>query len=128
MKKVIIDTNILLRLIIDEPSQLQLEARKIVDRIEKGKAIAIINELVIAECIWVLSSIYKRQKQEIVSIVGDTVLRDNFEVRDKDIIAEAFDIFVNNNISWVDSYLYCQSKKLGLNLVTFDEKLIKLCK
>ena len=128
MKKVIIDTNILLRLIIDEPSQLQLEARKIVDRIEKGKAIAIINELVIAECIWVLSSIYKRQKQEIVSIVGDTVLRDNFEVRDKDIIAEAFDIFVNNNISWVDSYLYCQSKKLGLNLVTFDENLIKLCK
>ncbi|PJE67090.1 hypothetical protein COU93_00645 [Candidatus Shapirobacteria bacterium CG10_big_fil_rev_8_21_14_0_10_36_6] len=128
MKQVIIDTNILLRLFTGETGLLQDEARKILDKIDNGKISALVNELVIAECIWVLLSVYKKTKPEVVEAIENIILRDGYEIRDKDIISESLNIFVKNNISWVDSYLYCQSKKLNLKLVTFDEKLVKLCK
>jgi len=128
MKQVIIDTNILLRLFTGETGLLQDEARKILDKIDNGKISALVNELVIAECIWVLLSVYKKTKPEVVEAIENIILRDGYEIRDKDIISESLNIFVKNNISWVDSYLYCQSKKLNLKLVTFDAKLVKLCK
>jgi len=128
MKQVIIDTNILLRLFTGETGLLQDEARKILDKIDNGKISALVNELVIAECIWVLLSVYKKTKPEVVEAIENIILRDGYEIRDKDIISESLNIFVKNNISWVDSYLYCQSKKLNLKLATFDEKLVKLCK
>jgi len=128
MKQVIIDTNILLRLFTGETGLLQDEARKILNKIDNGKISALVNELVIAECIWVLLSVYKKTKPEVVEAIENIILRDGYEIRDKDIISESLNIFVKNNISWVDSYLYCQSKKLNLKLVTFDEKLVKLCK
>jgi len=128
MKQVIIDTNILLRLFTGETGLLQDEARKILDKIDNGKISALVNELVIAECIWVLLSVYKKTKPEVVEAIANIILRDGYEIRDKDIISESLNIFVKNNISWVDSYLYCQSKKLNLKLVTFDAKLVKLCK
>lgn len=128
MKKIILDTNILLRLFTVGDNSLQKESRKILNKVDQGKIIVLINELVIAECIWVLLSIYKKSKAEVIDAIKNVIFRNGFEVRDKDIISQSFSIFVNNNISWVDSYLYCQSKKLGLKLVTFDEKLVKLCK
>jgi len=128
MKQVIIDTNILLRLFTGETGLLQDEARKILDKIDNGKISALVNELVIAECIWVLLSVYKKTKPEVVEAIENIILRDGYEIRDKDIISESLNIFVKNNISWVDSYLYCQSKKLNLKLATFDAKLVKLCK
>lgn len=128
MKKVILDTNILLRLFTIDSDGLQKESRKILDKVDKGKISILLNELVIAECIWVLLSVYKLTKLEVVDAIKNIIFRNGFEIRDKDIISESFNIFVKNNLSWVDCYLYCQSKKLGLALVTFDEKLIKLCK
>ncbi|PJC80984.1 hypothetical protein CO009_00725, partial [Candidatus Shapirobacteria bacterium CG_4_8_14_3_um_filter_35_11] len=113
MKQVIIDTNILLRLFTGETGLLQDEARKILDKIDNGKISALVNELVIAECIWVLLSVYKKTKPEVVEAIENIILRDGYEIRDKDIISESLNIFVKNNISWVDSYLYCQSKKLN---------------
>lgn len=128
MKKVILDTNILLRLFTVDNNLLQKESRKILNKVEDGKITVLLNELVIAECIWVLTSVYNKTKFEAVDALKNIIFRDGFEIRDKDIIAQSLSIFVNNNISWVDSYLYCQSKKLSLTLVTFDEKLVKLCK
>ena len=127
-KKVIVDTNILLRVILNEPSDNFVKAKKIIDKIEQGVLIAIVSELVIAECIWVLMSVYKKTKSEILPIITELILRDNFEIRDKNIIAESMEIFGQHNVSWIDSYLYCLSKNIDTELITFDVKLNKLCK
>lgn len=127
-KKVIIDTNVLLRVILNEPSDNFVKAKKIIDKIEQGELVAIVSELVIAECIWVLMSVYKKTKYEILPIITELLLRDNFEIRDKNIIAQSLQLFGQHNISWIDSYLYCLSKNTDTELITFDVKLKKLCK
>lgn len=127
-KKVIVDTNVLLRVILDEPSDNFVKAKKIIDGIERGRLLAIVSELVIAECIWVLMSVYKKTKSEILPIITELILRDNFEIRDKDVIAQSMEVFEQHNISWIDSYLYCLSKNTNTELITFDVKLNKLCK
>ena len=128
MKKVIVDTNILLRFLVKDKSLLQVEAVKILTRAETGKYVILLNELIIAECIWVMISHYHLDKKLVIEQVKSLIIKDEFEVRDKDIISHALDTFSKTNLSWVDCYLLNQSKILGMKLVTFDDKLDRLCK
>ena len=128
MKKVIVDTNVLLRFLVNEKSILEQESTKILNHAEKGKLIIKLNELVIAECIWVMMSHYKYDKQKVVKNIKELIVKEFFEIDNREIVYKALLLFGQVNLSWVDCYLYCQSKKLGLTLVTFDEKLVKLCK
>ncbi len=128
MKKVIIDSNILLRFLIDENSHLQVEATKILNRAENGKLIIILNEIVIAECIWVMMSFYKLDKLTVFDKIKNLIIKDCFEIINRDLIYSSLKLFSQVNLSWVDCYLCCQSKVLDLKLITFDEKLVKLCK
>jgi predicted nucleic-acid-binding protein len=128
MKKVIFDTNILLRLFTEGVGPLQKKAADLIEKVEVGEITAIINELTIGECIWVLTSVYKKSKNEVIEAVKDLLMREGFEIRDKDLINQSLMVYSENNISWIDSYLYSLSKKTGIELVTFDDKLAKLCK
>jgi predicted nucleic acid-binding protein len=128
MKKVIFDTNILLRLFTEGVGPLKKKATDLIEKVDAGEIIAVINELTISECIWVLTSVYKKSKGEVVEAMKDLLMREGFEIRDKDLINQSLMVYGENNISWIDSYLFSLSKKTGIELVTFDEKLVKLCK
>jgi len=128
MKKVIIDTNILLRFLIKDKSTLQTEAVKIFSQAEKGTFIILLNELIIAECIWVMLSHYQMNKKKVIEQIKELIIKDEFEIRDKTIIDSALDTFSQSTLSWIDCYLLSQSKLLGLKLFTFDQKLARLCK
>lgn len=128
MKKIIIDSNVLLRFLINENSHLQIEATKILTKAENGKLIIILNEIVIAECIWVMMSHYKMDKSTVFEKIKSLIIKDCFEMVNRDLIYNSLKLFRQVNLSWIDCYLCCQSKSLDVKLITFDEKLIKLCK
>ena len=126
MKEIIVDTNVLLRFLVDDKSVLGKKADEFIKKAQKGKYVIKLNELIIAECLWVLISHYKYSKEKAVKALRSLILHEEFKIRDKMLINESMNFFLENNISWVDSYLYCQAKGTGLELVTFDEKLARL--
>ena len=128
MKKIIVDSNVLLRFLIDEDSLLQSESLKILNRAENGKLLIILNEIVIAECIWVMMSVYKLDKLSVFGKIKNLIIKDCFEIINRDLIYNSLKLFSQVNLSWIDCYLCCQSKLLDIKLATFDEKLVKLCK
>lgn len=128
IQKVIIDSNVLLRFLVNENSQLQSEATKILDKAENGKLVIILNDIVIAECIWVMISFYKLDKTIVFDKIKNLIIKDCFEIVNRDLIYNSLKLFSQVNLSWIDCYLCCQSKNLKLKLITFDEKLVKLCK
>lgn len=125
-KEVIVDTNVLLRFLIKDDSILGTKASEFFNNASKGKFVIKLNELIVAECLWVLISHYKYSKEQAISSLRQLILREEFKIRDKVLINESLVFYLENNISWVDSYLYCQSKSSGLKLFTFDEKLAKI--
>lgn len=124
--EVIVDTNVLLRFLVKDNSVLGTKAEEFFKNAAKGKFAIKLNELIVAECLWVLISHYKYSKEQAVGALRQLILREEFKIRDKVLINESLVFYLENNISWVDSYLYCQSKSNGLELITFDEKLAKM--
>lgn len=128
MKEIIVDTNVLLRYLVDDTSILGKKANDFINNAQKHKYIIKLNELIVAECLWVLISHYKYSKENAVTALRSLILHEEFKIKDKILINESLNFFLENNISFVDSYLYCQSQNTGLDLITFDEKLARLKK
>ena len=128
MKEIIVDTNVLLRFLIKDSSSLGIKAEIFFKKAHSGNYVIKLNELIIAECLWVLISHYKYPKVDAVNALKSLILHEEFKIRDKILINESLNFFLENNLSFVDSYLYCQSQSTGLNLITFDEKLARLNK
>ena len=127
-KQIIVDTNVFLRLLSVEKSPLKPEAKKILLQAQQGKYTILMNELVVGECLWVLSSYYHLSKVTVVDMLKKLILRESIEIKNKHVVLNSLDMFQSCNLSWVDCFLYCQSEFLNLNLITFDDKLARLCK
>lgn len=123
---VIIDTNILLRYLRNDHPMLSLEARKLFEKAHKNILNIYIDELVLAETIWVLSSYYQTPKPLIVSTLQEQLYFDWIINPRKKLMLKALEYYGKTNVSYIDSWLYKLSKSERLSLETFDTKLKKI--
>ena len=70
-KKYFLDSNIILRFLLNDHKKLSKQARKYFTKAQDNKAVLFSTNLVIAELIWVLKSVYKKSIQEIYSAIKD---------------------------------------------------------
>lgn len=128
MKKLIIDTNILLRFFIkDVPHQAE-EARKVFKQAEKGEVKLIIPQIVIFEIVFQLIKLYKFEKEKVIEAIKVILNTDYFDVQDNEIFQESLKKFNLANISFVDCFIASYSEKQKGEVFTFDKKLTKLSK
>lgn len=128
MKKLIIDTNILLRFLLkDIPHQAE-EARKVFKQAEKDKVKLIIPQIVIFEIVFQLIKVYKFEKNKVIDAIKVILNTDYFEVQDNEVFQESLKKFKLANISFADCFLASYSEKQKCEVFTFDKKLKKLSK
>ena len=123
MQQKILDTNILVRFLLNDNE-------KQVDKIEQlfnlsSFSSLIIPDLVIAEVIFVLLSVYKYEKKVVIDHI-ESLLHTEIFVTNKTLISQALYLFKTNTISFVDAYLCAQSIVEQKSLVTFDKRLQKI--
>ncbi|SHF29575.1 Predicted nucleic-acid-binding protein, contains PIN domain [Caldanaerobius fijiensis DSM 17918] len=118
---VIIDANIALRYLLDDVPELANKAAEVLENNE----IYIPNE-VFAEIIYVLEKIYKIEREEIASILGDFIQIDNINVTDINLLLEALKLYKVRTLDFVDTLLYSYKKLKKYEVCTFDQKLKKL--
>jgi predicted nucleic acid-binding protein len=122
---IIVDTNIILRLILADEPKLSLQARAIFDRAETGQVEIYIDEIAIAEIVWVLSSFYRQPKQDIVRHLKDMISQTWIVNPRKKLVLAALDLFSETNLSYIDAWILSVSKQRKIELKTFDKKLGK---
>lgn len=127
-KNVLLDTNIILRYLLDDHPNLSVEASKIFDKIKTGLLKAHVAKYVIIEIVFVLSKIYLIPRKEIVETISDLLKLKYIFVDNREIIYKALDIYDINNISIVDAMLACDARNLNFDLLTFDKKLSAILK
>jgi len=125
-KKTLVDTNVILRFLLnDNPNQAQ-EAEDLFEKAENNQLE--IPDIIIAELIFVLLSVYKLSRRDIVEKIRAVVEHPKFMVNKK-IINFALDEFLSKNISFVDGYLVALAKtRREIDLFTFDKKLMNVLK
>ena len=127
MKKVFIDTNIVLRyLTMDDPVQYP-HCRNLFKKAQNGEMLLVTSTLVIAELIWTLASYYRVPKDQIIEKVSIIVGSDAIRIPDKDLIAEALLLYGRKNVDYVDAYNSVLMRQLGLKeIYSYDKDLDKL--
>ena len=116
---VMLDANMILRYLLNDNADMADKAGQYIDA---GNVFVTIE--VIAEVVYVLKGVYLIERDKIANAIKgflDLVL-----CQAADILDFALDTYAKNNLDFVDCVLYAYHRLRGVEIATFDKKLLKL--
>lgn len=127
MKSKIIDTNVIVRYLVENPATIAARFKGVFTffaRIEKGEVVVELTELVLFETFFVLTRIYKVPQNEAAEKLLGIVSFKGVQMSDKLLIVSCLKILQDKKIDLVDAYLLAFAKKKGIHDVySFDSDL-----
>ncbi|QQS17933.1 PIN domain-containing protein [Candidatus Saccharibacteria bacterium] len=117
-ERVVIDTKIILRCLLQDSSTQSPEASRVI--LEAPKII--ITDVVLMECAYVMSLLYKKTHQQIALSLGLFIKRNNV-VYEAGLAEYYLGLYVLGSLDLADCYLVAYALKHNETLQTFDKKL-----
>lgn len=118
---IIIDTNIILRYLLQDNEELSKKAIEIIDNNE-----IFIPTEVIVEASYVLKKVYNVENKKIYEAIKLLIDMEDIKFENKETIALAFKTYSEKNLDIVDCMLFAYNKNENYDIKTFDKKLNKL--
>ena len=118
----LIDTNIVIRFLTKDHEILSEKSSEIFEKIERGEIKAKITESVIAEIVYVIIKIYKKDRKFTADVLKKILNLKGIVNRDKAQLRKALNIFANQRVDIVDAILKVRSKQC-LGVLSFDKDL-----
>ena len=116
---VMLDTNIILRYLLNDNEEMADEAEKI---IKENAALVTIE--IIAEVVYALKRVYSIERDIIKSSLFDFL--SEVQSNEMEIIKFSLTVYSEKNLDFVDCILYAYHKVNGFEIKTFDKKLQRL--
>ncbi|MEW5744709.1 MAG: PIN domain-containing protein [Nitrospirota bacterium] len=120
------DTNAIVRYLVRDDLPLFERAKSYFDKVKNGSAKAIILESVVAECIYVLTKIYKVPRERAAASLMDILHYKGIANNDQKELISALALFSEQALDIVDCILSAKAKTAGARLFSFDQELNKL--
>ena len=122
-KKVVIDTNLLVRYLINDDQKKAAAVDNLLDKAINGEVKIIVPSVVIAELVWVLESFYQLKADAILELVEAIVNTAGLDVIDKSTVISALRLYKSRNIAFIDAWIIEFAKERGIKTIyTFDKK------
>lgn len=126
MADLFVDTNVFLRFLTNDDPAKAKRAEALFRTAVEGTADLRTSLLVIAELVWTLESFYELEKPEVADKVAMILNTPHLECPEAPVIRQALDLYVRENIDFVDAYHAYSLKTDGLGrIATFDRKHFK---
>jgi predicted nucleic acid-binding protein len=123
MASLFVDTNVFLRFLTNDDPAKAKRAESLFRDALRGKIRLATSLLVIAEIIWTLESFYKVEKSDIAAKVEKILNTPNLDCPEAPLIFMALDLYVHENIDFVDAYHGFYMREQGLTqILTYDRK------
>lgn len=123
MKLIIVDTNALIRFILnDVPGQVRTVELLLLSA-RDGKTELYIPQIVIFEIEFTLRRYYSVTKNDIINKLSSLVSMDYFQVQDRATLQRALKLFSENNLSLPDCFLVSLAEQKNADIFTFDKAL-----
>ena len=119
-----VDTNVLVRVLVDDPTALDQcrVARQVVS--EAGEVF--VSQVVQIETVWVLVSAYGLSKKRLQDTLGAIAHHPAFHLQRREVFLSALQRYLTAGADFADCMILAESGDAGHELVTFDRKLGKL--
>jgi predicted nucleic-acid-binding protein len=115
----IIDTNVVIRLLRSEDKQ-HPDAVRLLEETRLGGRQLVLLDVVVAECVYVLTSHYKIDRARIADSLAKIIEHKAIGVATPEILRDALGRFSMTKMHFVDCYLAAMAKAAGREVVTFD--------
>lgn len=126
MNKLILDTNIFLRLILNDIPKQADEVENLLRKAKKDNTKLLVPQIIIFEIEFALSKYYKFPKSEVIDKLESILAMPYFLVQDGDIFKESLKNYKKKNLSLVDCFLIAKSEIEQAKIFTFDKDLSNL--
>ena len=118
-----VDTNVLVRLFVDDPTAAE-QVRRVRERLAREHAVFVCQPVQI-ETAWVLYRCYDFGKVELLRVFDEMVQNRAFELEQEELFQSALEIFRTTNIDFADAVVLAIGRSRDLPTLTLDRKLAK---
>lgn len=119
-----IDTNVLVRILINDPDAP--DQNHLARTLAKNAGQLFISQIVQIETVWILQSAYEFEKNQVITVLKAMLTTQAMVLQRAERFALALDQFANSNAGFADCLILTESQQEQLLLWTFDRKLGKL--
>lgn len=105
MSAVYVDANVLLRYLTQEPREQAERVGRLFAAVAAGETELMLEEVVLAEVVWTLSSYYRVERQEIAKVLLVLLAEDGLVNPDKPALERALALYSRHNVDFVDAFL-----------------------
>ncbi len=117
-----IDTNIILRYLLNDDPRLSPEAKARLEELEEKQT----GIEVVAELVYVLAGVYKVPRKEISVTLISLFSNDSWKLYGKDVVLGAIKLYGTSSIDFVDAWLVALHRFTGVEILSFDKKIRRL--
>jgi predicted nucleic-acid-binding protein len=118
--RALLDTNVLVRHLTGEPPGQAGRSTAFL----KGRHELILPDLIVADLVYVLGSVYGRSREEVVAAVGSLLALPIVYVSDPALQLRALELYGSSKLDFPESYLVASAERTGVGrVVSFDRAL-----
>ena len=122
-----LDTNVVVRLLVDDDPDQCRRARRLVAEAEKRGEPLWLCDIVLCETVWVLESCYDLRRDAIAAVLKRLVRTRQVRLQSSDQVAAALAAYADGSADLADYLILEHSLAAGCDrLVTFDRELLRL--
>ncbi len=119
-QRFLLDTNLLVRHLVQDHPQHAAAAGRIFEACDRGELILIVLPSVLAECLFVLESFYRKPRNQIAQVLSALLNSPGIEIPDTAKHLDALSRYATGKMHFVDCLLAATSASQKLAVATFD--------
>lgn len=120
----VIDTNVLIRFLVGDHEKQKRQAIVWFKQATAGERTIIVSPIVVAEVVYVLESVYKHSRENIMSVLLPFLAMPVLEIKERPALLHLWGDYLSG-LHFVDAYLLSWSRQDSHELLTFDAQLKK---
>lgn len=117
-----LDTNLLMRLVVQDDRAQYAKVRALLDAQGQEPGRFYVNQVVLAESVWVLRSVYRYRKPDLLRFLNDVLGNASLVIEDEPEVESALYLYQQGAADFADCLIAAKNLAAGCEAtITFDE-------
>ena len=126
MRRVVIDTNVLISFLTDRNAEQQAQATELFEAAAKGEIELILHQMVISEMVYVLGNLYQVEVAEIAGMIDDLLCSSGVTPVDEVVWSRVLELWPDTFKDFADAVLAAVTIEERFKVVaTFDQGFVR---
>ncbi len=127
MRRAYVDSNVILRFLTGDPPEMAAQAHALFEAVEQGEVTLVLDDIVVAETVWVLQSFYGYPHDDIARVLQELFSHKGLEADDKPGLLAALHLFAEKNVDFADALVAVHMERRGMReIFSFDRHFDRL--